>query len=894
MHLCHLVLLGALGAAEAPASEVLTWNSDWRVFVMCRPPRYVTPVVDRRGRTHEFIDYPPGWHVAFMRGRIATPPPPGEWVRPGFDDHDWQRERRPDAGEHEWTPVVALKCLRGRFLVPDPGAVRRLAISMEYIGGVAVYLNGREVARQHLPAGDLQPDTPAEAYGERAYQDEQGTLLGSLHRTTYSERRPTPEVLAARYRRLEADLPMAALVRGVNVLAVEVHRSDYHQLAAQWRWTCGGMGGNIAYWSHIGVERLAVTVTPGDAAVGRAPPADLDLWVEDIHRRLTSRSEPEVGEAAEAIRMVGVRNGTFSGQAVVRGRTTLEGPTAAVSDLAGPEGTRIPSAAIAVRYAVPRPYREMAVLLSEGRGWNEILPMRRAIDSYVPDAQTWAERLAAWDRLRYFDHLTDDAPDTVPAGEAQPIWLSVAVPRDARPGTYHGTLTVRAGSLGRTLPVRLEVIDWDLPDRQAGSLFVGLHHSPYPVALHYGVAPWSDRHWALEAQSLRLLGHLGNGLVMLPVTSNVYQETGAKESIVPWLRKRDGTYAFDTATLERYLDLLIREMGRPRAVVCVVAVGPTHHRGLAAPTVTMIDEATGERTDLVLPAYDAPEAEQLWRPYVAALTAVMERKGLMDAMTWGIFYDDGGTEVQKATTLLARLAPAVGWMRSSHQGGPLPEGRGRVALDIRLRGFEQPFAGDGSVVSRRGWSDPAGAILFPRSASSVRALQPYDSLWAFRTTMEWAVVNGAAGVARIGADNWPPFAFGEWFMPMVPAILYPGRDGAESSATFEVFREGLQETEARVALERWLEGQGAAKADEGSGAAVVAGGAAVDEAVRALLDERVVRMGAVPTGPAYTPIGGYYGGWQGRSHALFDAAARACRGKGTARRSSQWPATSGQ
>jgi hypothetical protein len=52
----------------------------------------------------------------------------------------------------------------------------------------------------------------------------------------------------------------------------------------------------------------------------------------------------------------------------------------------------------------------------------------------------------------------------VPAGEVQPLWVTVSVPPDARPGTYAGTVTVSSDSSApQTIRVNLEVWDVELP-----------------------------------------------------------------------------------------------------------------------------------------------------------------------------------------------------------------------------------------------------------------------------------------------------------------------------------------------------------------------------------------------------------------------------------------------
>jgi hypothetical protein len=62
------------------------------------------------------------------------------------------------------------------------------------------------------------------------------------------------------------------------------------------------------------------------------------------------------------------------------------------------------------------------------------------------------------------DPLIPNAPFELAANRAQPIWFTVRVPEDARPGEYRGEVTIRAEGL-RTmrLPVRVTVLPFALP-----------------------------------------------------------------------------------------------------------------------------------------------------------------------------------------------------------------------------------------------------------------------------------------------------------------------------------------------------------------------------------------------------------------------------------------------
>ena len=100
-------------------------------------------------------------------------------------------------------------------------------------------------------------------------------------------------------------------------------------------------------------------------------------------------------------------------------------------------------------------------------------------------------RREAMSKFDFFDHLSRHAPDKVSAGSCQPIWITVTVPRDTAPGLYAGTLTVRVSAQSFTIPVRMQVMDWQVPAPDAFRTVMALEPSPYGVAAHYKVPLWS-------------------------------------------------------------------------------------------------------------------------------------------------------------------------------------------------------------------------------------------------------------------------------------------------------------------------------------------------------------------------------------------------------------------
>jgi len=194
-----LTLLAVCECLEAV--EPITADTPWRVFLVCKSQ-------DRHRK--EPVTY--------------TASPPGRWMQPDFDDSGWGRYSSDLTAVvggygYEQSSACALLCLRTRFGVTDPARVRDLTLELEYRGGVVVYVNGQELARQHLPEGTLEVQTPAEQYPPDALVDEYGNPL-------FRTERPAGENLQQyekRIRKLSVRVPAGVLRKGGNVLALQIH-----------------------------------------------------------------------------------------------------------------------------------------------------------------------------------------------------------------------------------------------------------------------------------------------------------------------------------------------------------------------------------------------------------------------------------------------------------------------------------------------------------------------------------------------------------------------------------------------------------------------------------------------------------------------------------------------
>ena len=791
-------------------------------------------------------------------GGVTAPPAQG-WRGPDFDDSTWPRLRKPDGvgspaeytvGTTERNGWLRGVFLRFRFELPDPAAAGAVTFSADYIGGIRVFVNGQEIARGHLPAGEPGPETMADEYTQEAYvvplaelTEKEKARYKSWAGFTTSADEVTPigsRLYRARNRTISSlAVPQKLLHKGTNVLAIELCAAPLHPYVLK-NWF-GYRDVVDRQWEHARLSRLEVRCASRDVPSSVSRPKGVQVWTEDMTRRLFSPEYLEPGAAPARIRLVGARNGTYSAQVVVGADRELANVKITVSELRSPAGGTIRATSVRVFGMKPQPMSDISSL-GEGRivgnrmieigggntrygGWSA--PKTRELVRFAPETQgNRGAEASALSRLQYFDWITAALPERIPANTCRPYWLSVQIPADATPGSYHGTVRVEGPELpAATLPLDVEVLDWRVPDPQDFCTIVAVEQSPYGVVRQYKVPLWSERHWELIEASLRQLARVGNDLWFVPVLCDT--EFGNRDSsMIRWTRKKDGSLAFDYTTLDRYLDLIVRNCGTPHVVTFVVM------HGFKAPVeVRVLDEASGKAQRLSL-GPNVPDREKHWQPFARSLYGHMAAKGLDRAMYWGYPWDMDGDPALKP--LLRRAVPEVFWICGSHDAN--------VALSVDMGDLKSPFyvgspfaarvwegkadtsaAGWYKVVeniqsfliggeSRMGWKVREQVLLCtPRTDCGAIVVNGTATPWTFRTFPERAIFTGYQGTGRMGGDYWARSYFeGCRYHGGAPGFsimkcLWPGPHGAESSARFEAMIEGLQELEARTFVEQTLD-----------------------------------------------------------------------------------------
>lgn len=745
-------------------------------------------------------------------GEFQSQLPETGWRSLAFDDSAWSQRRAPfeaDRGSATGRSPRALHtatknsqiCARVRFVVDDPAKAKDLRLTLEYVGGAAVSVNGQEVARGHLPPGEIKPDTLAEKYPDDLYVEPGNNYLQWV--------KENPKGFARRYRRLnDVLIPNEVLQKGVNVLAIQIVRAPVNEAATKVkRRHYSGMYRVPGLWAYVGLKNLTMTAVSGSAVrpnVGR--PSGVQVWNCLPFETVTAFDYGDPAQPLQPVTITGVHNGVFSGRLIVSSGQTIRGLTVSLSKLVKQDGqVGLPASQVRLRVARPAKYGECWVPSSRFDGLVEdiastvpVVKLKSPVTNYLG---------AKFRR------------ENVTSGATVPLWISVRVPKDAEPGLYEGTVSIQANGLEKTtVPVRLTVHAWTLPeptDFRQKHLDV---LSPDSLALHYKVPYWSDRHFELMAKSMRLMGEINARQIMIHLRTEFLGPGNSHQSIVRWIKQPDGSYAHDFSIFDRYLDLVERTIGKPLPIR--FNVWGHNRKDANAPDgpVTVLVPKTGELSTVNAPPPGSEASYAFWKPVLDEVRKRLEKRGWFDVASLG---HNSYCYAQRATTIdvAKRIWPDGVWSYSAHNG--------------RLGGgFSGTEKGSGMPIyyseavwtqgrhSHRGYK----ALLKPGrdqkiwNSAARNAHRDGSSLRTFLRIPEDMIMRGHDGIGYLSAELFPvphPTREGRYYRLSIDrggiaggttkALLAPGKDGPIATERYEMVRGGVQLCEAILFLQRALD-----------------------------------------------------------------------------------------
>lgn len=401
------------------------------------------------------------------------------------------------------------------------------------------------------------------------------------------------------------------------------------------------------------------------------------------------------------------------------------------------------------------------------------------------DKSKWGEVLVA-------DVLDINDSMTVPAGRKQPVWMTVSVPSDARPGKYSGKLTITSSNAkARSLNVELTVADHVLPPARDWAFHLDLWQNPYSVARYENVPLWSDAHFEAMRPVMRMLAEAGQKSVTATIMSRPWngQTEDAFGSMVTKIRRIDGTWLYDYTIFDRWVEFMF-SLGIDRQINCYSMIP-------WALQFDYIDQATSSPATFQA-APGSEEYNEYWGAFIADFARHLKAKGWFEKTM--IAMDERPLESMQAVLgLIRKVEPAFKISLAGNYHEP-------VIYDIV--DFSETFSGkqefpESAKAKRKelGLTTTFYTCCAEAHPNMFVISNPDEAAW-----LGWfAQAEGYDGYLRWAYNSWTLDPLTDTRFRTWPAgdcfVVYPGGRG---SVRFSKLVEGIQDFEkVRILRSQW-------------------------------------------------------------------------------------------
>ncbi|MGL5681970.1 MAG: glycoside hydrolase domain-containing protein [Marinifilaceae bacterium] len=181
-----------------------------------------------------------------------------------------------------------------------------------------------------------------------------------------------------------------------------------------------------------------------------------------------------------------------------------------------------------------------------------------------PDRRVWDSSIVA-------DILDNNDVWELKARSVQPVWVTIDVPSNAKPGTYNTVLTLNSSNAKpMKLHMAVQVLNRELPAPKDWKFFLDLWQNPYSVARVYDVPLWSDAHFAAMYPTMKQLANAGQKVITATIMERPWagQTEDAFHSMVYRMKNIDGSWTFDYTVFDKYISWMMDSVGITQQINC--------------------------------------------------------------------------------------------------------------------------------------------------------------------------------------------------------------------------------------------------------------------------------------------------------------------------------------
>lgn len=368
----------------------------------------------------------------------------------------------------------------------------------------------------------------------------------------------------------------------------------------------------------------------------------------------------------------------------------------------------------------------------------------------------------------------------LPGQTVRPVWLSIDIPANTKPGIYSGNIEVHAENSEIVLNLKIKVQKQLLPSPHEWSFRLDLWQNPWVLARYYGVVPWGAEHKALLKKHLKLYAEAGGKFITTYAVHSPWADITYRldESMIEWTKKVNGSWKFDYSIFDQYVQLAM-DAGIDKAITIYTPI-PWGER------FRYIDEKTGNYVyERWLPTSDTFKTN--WNIFLTDLKSHLEKKGWFGKTYLGI-----NENAMEQTLSAIKVVKNHSRKWKITYAGDWHPGLDSLLDDYSCVFGKEPAVNEVKNRSQKGQTSTYYICCTPPKPNTFVFSPPIEGRW-----LGWyTLAHGYDGLLRWAYDSWPAdpardarhvyWSAGDCFM------VYPG---AGSSIRFEKMREGIVDFE---------------------------------------------------------------------------------------------------
>lgn len=388
-----------------------------------------------------------------------------------------------------------------------------------------------------------------------------------------------------------------------------------------------------------------------------------------------------------------------------------------------------------------------------------------------------------------------------PAGILRPVWVQVDIPREAKAGTYAGSITVTAkGCAPERLVLQVEVDEEILPAPQDWRMHVDFWQHPDAVARWHDVAPWSAEHIALMRPLMQRLADCGQKVITCTIIDEAWsgQTYDWFPAQIRWIRGLDGEMRYDYSIFDTWVGFMQEQLGEGADIFCYTMVPWSM-------SIRYFDEASGQYAKLDLD-HTQPAYEDIWGHFSESFRAHLRERGWLEKTA--IALDERPDNLVRATkNILAKHAPELRVISSVNT--PSAESADIYLISPILQHTDSLSPELIAHRRARGQKSIFYTCLSPKKPNSFTFSPPAESEWLGL----FAAAQDLDGYSRWAYNSWNRNPFETTDFKNWPSgdcfLVYPGnlssirlerlRDGFEDYEKIRILRERAARTDSRAA-----------------------------------------------------------------------------------------------